>query len=184
MTASQFSITKSSRAPTIPPTSAGEDHLVGPVRRLAELAEAPRDQHAGGDEAEREHDPEGLQRERADVDLGLHKDAIAPAGIEPVISSTLKGSRASHYTTGPRARQSRPWSAWTLGAEKRPAALGLGANGRRGRRGMAGSSSRAASPRHWWSTIVIVIAGSGEEAPLFRLPTRIAWPDGTTIRRR
>lgn len=31
----------------------------------------------------------------------IHADAIAPAGIEPVISSTLKGWRASHYTTGP-----------------------------------------------------------------------------------
>ena len=51
-----------------------EDHLVGPVDRLAELAEPPADQRARGDEREREADPEGLEGERAEVDLGLHRE--------------------------------------------------------------------------------------------------------------
>ena len=71
-----------------PADEGGEDHLVGPVGRLAELLQALADQRSGGDEPEREHDPEGLQGERADVDLGLHGGGgelsrIAPAGIEP-----------------------------------------------------------------------------------------------------
>jgi hypothetical protein len=34
--------------------------------------EASRDERARGDEPEREHDPERLQRDRADIELGLH----------------------------------------------------------------------------------------------------------------
>ena len=50
-----------------------EDDLVRPVDRLAELLEAPRDHRARRDEAEGEHDPERLERQRAEVDLGLHR---------------------------------------------------------------------------------------------------------------
>ncbi len=39
----------------------GEGHLIGPVRRLAELREALGDDDAGSDEAEGEHQPEGLK---------------------------------------------------------------------------------------------------------------------------
>ncbi len=42
-----------------------ENHLVGPVGGLAPLLEAPGDQRARRDEGEREHDPEGLEGERA-----------------------------------------------------------------------------------------------------------------------
>jgi hypothetical protein len=52
----------------------GEAHLVGPVDRLAELVQPSPDQGAGADEGERKADPEGLQRERADVDLGEHRE--------------------------------------------------------------------------------------------------------------
>ena len=57
----------------MPPISAGEDQLVGPVDRLAELLQPLRDQQARADEPEREHDPERLQGDRAEVDLGLHR---------------------------------------------------------------------------------------------------------------
>ena len=49
-----------------------EPHLVGPVDRLADLLQPPRDQGAGGDEGEREHQPEGLQRQRPEVDFRIH----------------------------------------------------------------------------------------------------------------
>src|SRR5207237_5460248 len=48
-----------------------EDELVGPVRRLAELLEAPPADRGRPQAAEREHDPEGLAGQRAEVDLGL-----------------------------------------------------------------------------------------------------------------
>ena len=56
-----------------------EGHLVGPVHRLAELAEALPDQRPGREEGEREADPEGLQGERAELDLGLHGGRLAEA---------------------------------------------------------------------------------------------------------
>ena len=49
-----------------------ERHLVGVVGRLAELAQAAIEDRAGGDEPAREHDPERLQGDAEDVDLGLH----------------------------------------------------------------------------------------------------------------
>ena len=65
----------------------GEDHLVGPVHRALELAQPPRDDRAGGQEGQREHDPEGLDREAEDVDLGLHgRSARLPARITAMAS--------------------------------------------------------------------------------------------------
>jgi hypothetical protein len=49
-----------------------ERHLVRPVARLADLLQPPRDHRPRGQEAEREADPEGLQRQRAEVDLREH----------------------------------------------------------------------------------------------------------------
>ena len=45
----------------------GEDDLIRPVHRLAELAQAARDDRAAGEEAQREHHPEGLDRDAEDV---------------------------------------------------------------------------------------------------------------------
>ena len=50
----------------------GEDHLVGPVHRLAELGEALGSTSAGRDEPEREHQTKGLESDGADVYFGLH----------------------------------------------------------------------------------------------------------------
>ena len=72
-TSSQFWIRKSTREPDEPADQRGEDHLVGPVGRLAELAQPAGDQRARGEEGEREADAERLQVERAEVDLGLHR---------------------------------------------------------------------------------------------------------------
>src|SRR5213076_2913117 len=58
--------------PDEPADERGEDDLVRPVGRLAELAEPPHGHGAAGDEAEREADSEALEGERADVDLGVH----------------------------------------------------------------------------------------------------------------
>ena len=52
----------------------GEADLVGPVDRLAELIEPPPEQRAGGEKGEGEADPEGLESQGADVDLGQHRD--------------------------------------------------------------------------------------------------------------
>ena len=38
----------------------------------ADLLQPLPDQRPGGEEGEREHQPEGLQRQRADLDLGIH----------------------------------------------------------------------------------------------------------------
>jgi hypothetical protein len=44
-----------------------EDHLVGPIARLADLLEPPREHEPAQEEGEPEADPERLQGERADV---------------------------------------------------------------------------------------------------------------------
>jgi hypothetical protein len=49
----------------------GEDELVRPVGRAAELTQAAVDQEAGRKEAERKADAERLQLERADVNFRL-----------------------------------------------------------------------------------------------------------------
>jgi hypothetical protein len=49
-----------------------EGHLVGEVGRLVQLAQAAIDDRSGGDEAAREDDPECLERQTEDVDVGLH----------------------------------------------------------------------------------------------------------------
>jgi hypothetical protein len=49
-----------------------EHHLVDPVDRQAELLQAPRGEHARGDEREREHDAEHLDVQPQDVDFGEH----------------------------------------------------------------------------------------------------------------
>ena len=59
--------------PRDPARAGAEHHLVDPVDRQPELLQAPRDEHARGDEREREHQPEGLQLEAEDVDLGEHR---------------------------------------------------------------------------------------------------------------
>ena len=55
-----------------PADQGDEDHLVRPVDGLAELLEAQAEQDPGRHEAEAHHQPEGLQGEAEDVELGLH----------------------------------------------------------------------------------------------------------------
>ena len=54
------------------PGEGAEDDLVGPVGRLAELPQPPADYRPGGEEGQREHQPEGLQGDWADVEVGVH----------------------------------------------------------------------------------------------------------------
>jgi hypothetical protein len=56
-----------------------ERDLIGPVDRLAELAQPSRDDQATGDEAERERHAERLDRDAEEVDFGLH--GVDSAGI-------------------------------------------------------------------------------------------------------
>jgi hypothetical protein len=58
-----------------PAEERGEDDLVGPLLRLAELAQPTGDDRAGGQEAEGEHQPERLDGQAEEVDLGLHRAA-------------------------------------------------------------------------------------------------------------
>ena len=48
-----------------PTNERDDDHLVRPVGGLANLLQAPREHGPGRDEREREHDPEGLEGNRA-----------------------------------------------------------------------------------------------------------------------
>jgi len=53
---------------------AGAEHdLVDPVDGQAELLQAAGREHARGDERERQHQPEGLELQTQDVDLGEHR---------------------------------------------------------------------------------------------------------------
>ena len=74
----------------MPPTSAEKRHLVGPVGGLADLDEALHRQATGGEERHGEHEPEGLQGDRAEVDLG---NPQATAWPEPSTTDTSSRSR-------------------------------------------------------------------------------------------
>src|SRR5206468_182639 len=72
-----------------PADESGEDDLVGPVARPPDLAQPAREHRATDEEGDPEADPERLERERADVDLGLHRNGRLPSG-----SSRLPGRNA------------------------------------------------------------------------------------------
>ena len=58
-----------------------EHDLVSPIYGLLKLAQAPGDHEAAGEEAERESDPERLDRDAEDDDFGLHRVSrpVAPS---------------------------------------------------------------------------------------------------------
>ncbi len=57
-----------------------EHDLIRPVDRPAELAQAPRDDGAAGEEAERERDAERLDRDAQKLDFGLHGSGTGVPG--------------------------------------------------------------------------------------------------------
>ena len=91
-----------------PADQRGEDHLVGPVGRLAELAQPPARDGPGGEEAEGEADPEGLQVERADV-----RSRAAPGGrlARGLRSPTIAGATGAAWPSLPVRRRLPPAAA-------------------------------------------------------------------------
>ena len=93
----------------------GEDELVGPVDRLADLLQVARGQRPADDEGDAEHQPEGLQGQAEEVQLGLH----VSEGTRSVRRSRPRSGRAPRRASGgprrcrpsPRARAAgRRWS--------------------------------------------------------------------------
>ena len=77
-----FWMTKSSLAPTMPPTRAAKTISYAQSTGLPSSREALRQHQAGRDEPKREHQTKGLESDGADVDFGLH--CSTQARIEPV----------------------------------------------------------------------------------------------------
>ena len=80
----------------------GEGDLIGPIGGLLPLHQAPCDHGPGDDEAETEAEPEGLQRQRSDVDLWVHAKG---AGALPPRSAGLVIPSDPEHPPGIRKRR-------------------------------------------------------------------------------
>src|ERR1019366_5118334 len=71
-----------------------EGDLIGPVDRLAELAQPACHERAAGEEAQREADAEGLDRDAEEFDFGLH-------GVRAPDTGSTPDSRAPGFRDSP-----------------------------------------------------------------------------------
>ena len=99
--------------PDEPADQRGEDHLVGPVDRQAELAQPARHEQPPGDEVQREEDAERLQREPEDVDVRLHGADVSarrPRRTRRASPGPARGGRRRRRAM-PRSPRSEPSAA-------------------------------------------------------------------------
>ena len=62
--------------PHEPADQRGEDDLIRPVHRSVELAQAARHEQPAGEEAEREHHAEALDRDAEDIEGRFHAPGL------------------------------------------------------------------------------------------------------------
>ncbi len=91
--------------PDEPADQRGEDDLVRPVHRLAELAQPARHEQPAGEEAEREHHAEALDREAEDVEGGFHAESLSPSA--GTLGNRNPLLRQSHQMAATTHRQGR-----------------------------------------------------------------------------